>query len=440
MRLLPDRITGQLVALLLTIAAAVQGMGSVVWFALERDGSPGHPAETTGRIAGYVELLDAAPAPARPALLSQVAAAAPQLAMRSVPAAGTATVLPVPGGGESGRGLQGIVRRALRGRYPVGPCGRPADEHCIRVVLSDGETIEARQPPSWPGGPLPFPLLFEAAVLFLLLLVLGVWAAVGLTRPLRALSAAAESYTPTSGPVDFPAGGPREIRTLARALGRMQTRIAELLQERSNAFAALGHDLRTPITRLRLRADYMAEEAERQRMVADLDLMDRLVRHTLDHLRAESTEGGRLALDVSSLVQTVADRFEDMGCEIRCRLEGRVQILGDPVAIEQAVDNLVDNACKYGEAADIRLRRVGEEAVLEIADRGPGIAPADRARMLEPYVRGNAARTLGDREGFGLGLSIARRIVERHGGRLELDDAEPHGLLVRVRLPAGPPG
>jgi signal transduction histidine kinase len=198
----------------------------------------------------------------------------------------------------------------------------------------------------------------------------------------------------------------------------------------------VSHDLRTPITRMRLRAEFMSDTLERERMIHDLDLMDQLTQSALTHLKAVKDGSDREAVDLASLLHSVADRFQDMGKAVVVSIEARANARARPIDLDRALGNLIENAFKYGTPPVLRLRRTGDDAVIEIEDRGPGIPAAAREAMMRPFTRGDSARSMEDASGFGLGLAIARDAIVRQGGTFALCDAAPRGLLVRITLPA----
>jgi len=290
-----------------------------------------------------------------------------------------------------------------------------------------------------PHGPPPFlssgPLLATFLFLSISVSTLGVWAARALIAPLQKVIRAAEQFRAGGGILRLEERGPTEIRALARAMNEMQTRITDLVGERTRMLAAIGHDLRTPITRLRLRAEFLTGADEQARMLADLDHMEALVRNALLHLHDGRTGEADVATDLSILVQTIADQFGDLGQEVAVAGLQHVVVLVRPHEFQRAVTNLVENAIRYGRDPAITLASVGDGLEVRVEDGGPGMSDDMKQHMLEPFARGDAARSMNAFEGFGLGLSIARQIAEAHGGRLELRDRLPMGLAAVIVLP-----
>ncbi|MGJ0507593.1 MAG: ATP-binding protein [Methylocystis sp.] len=266
------------------------------------------------------------------------------------------------------------------------------------------------------------------------LLVFSLWAALSLTRPLTTFANAAESFGLDSVPAELPEAGPEEIRKATRAFNRMQRRIAEMASQRTRMLASISHDLRTPITRMRLRAEYIENAETKVKLMRDLDQMQAMVGGCLDYLRGVPQQE-MVALDLASLLQAIADQFADVGAAARYDGPDHVNVLGSPDDLGRAFSNLIDNAVKYAESPEIRLLQTDTEATVEVVDRGPGIPLEKREIMLEPFERGDIGTPSSAYDGFGLGLAIARAIVEAHGGRLTLNERAGGGLVARVSLP-----
>ncbi len=209
-----------------------------------------------------------------------------------------------------------------------------------------------------------------------------------------------------------------------------------LLDDRTQMLAAISHDLRTPITRLRLRAEFIEDDRAREMTLRDLDQMNGLVESALSFVRdgqGSASEGEPLLIDLASVVQTVCDGFIDIGAAVSLERSRHVLVRGRPDDLERALTNLVDNAVKYGGGARILMGPARQSeppgVAVEVLDDGPGIPEAERHAMLQPFVRGDRARNLNAATGFGLGLSIVLAIVEGHGGRLTLENRQGGGAL-----------
>jgi signal transduction histidine kinase len=281
-------------------------------------------------------------------------------------------------------------------------------------------------------------LIGTLAVLASTLTLFILWSTTLLTAPLRRFADTADRFTIEGSDDELPDQGPLEIRRVARALNNMRARIRGLVADRTCMLAAIGHDLRTPITRLVLRTEDIADESVRVRFVRDLRMMSRMVDSALALLRERSAHSQMTTTDLPSLLQTICDDFTDMGRQIEYVGPLHAYVTCDPDQISRAVTNLVENALKFGTSAVVRLRRrVPDWIDIDVQDDGPGISDEDKGRVFEPFYRTDAARRSGESAGFGLGLSIARMIAERHGGRITLSDATPSGIIARLTLPAG---
>lgn len=257
----------------------------------------------------------------------------------------------------------------------------------------------------------------------------------GLTRPLRVLSDAADRIGRDSAPVPVAENGPSEVRDAARAFNAMQDRIRELLEDRLQALAAVGHDLRTPLARLRLRAGFLEEADLRDRFDADLDEMERMVEATLSYLREGREHEDARSADLVAMVRTLCDGVVDDGAMIAVEAPASLVLPLRRTAVRRALCNLIENAATHG-GGDlmVTVAASGDGAAVEVADRGPGIPEADLVRVLDPFVRLDPSRNR-ETGGIGLGLAIARRAVEGAGGTLCLANREGGGLVARVTLP-----
>jgi signal transduction histidine kinase len=283
--------------------------------------------------------------------------------------------------------------------------------------------------PAFVGGLWTSTLLFLVASLTLL----GVWAGRALSSPLSAFARAAEEFSLNRSSAPLPENGPEEIKSAARALNRMRERITTLMNDRTRMLAAISHDLRTPITRLRLRSEYIEDSIQRAQTVRDLDQMQSMLESVLSLLRSESAAKPTL-VDVAALLQMVSEQFSDCGHAVSYLGPARATLTIRPDEITRAVTNLVDNAIRFATVVSVELAVTDGQMLIDVADDGPGIPDERKAAMLEPFVRGEDARTMDETAGFGLGLSIAQSIVAAHGGRLILLDNAPKGLRVRLVL------
>ena len=285
-------------------------------------------------------------------------------------------------------------------------------------------------------GPIP-PLaawIGMAAFSALTSAILIIWATRQVTRPLRAFAEAAETFSLGSDLAELPGSGPREVQVAARAFNRMQNKIKRLIEERTEMLASIGHDLRTPITRLRLRAEFM-DDFTCVAVTRDLDLMARLVDGALAHLReGRWSPSPSEVFYLADFVERVCKDFCDMGAPVEFSATDRPVVLGRSEDIERALNSLIDNAIKYGSRARVRVVSRTDMAVVEVEDEGPGIPEGDEEHLMEPFTRGEA--TSSD-SGFGLGLSTAKAIAIDHGGYLRLANSTRAGLRAQFAIPMG---
>lgn len=273
--------------------------------------------------------------------------------------------------------------------------------------------------------------LVATVTLIILFSVFAVWA---ITRPLRRIASAAQRADISLGPAPFEERGSVEIVALARALNGMQSRISVMVEARTRMLRGISHDLRTPLTRLRLRAERVGEDEVRGALLTDIERIDRLLKESLGYLRDNHQREASQRADLASVLQTVCDEFGDMGHDVTYR--GPTRLIADfkPLALTRAVTNLCENAVKFGKHVEIDLQSLDGSAQIDVADDGPGIPEQHRSRVLEPFFKLDAARR--DSEtGFGLGLSIVAEIIQAHRGKLELLDRSPQGLVARLVIP-----
>jgi len=382
------------------------------------------------QLVPVVQLLGAAPAAGRPALFADIARAFPQLDVKSLPAG------PAPAVDELDSFNLRSLHRRLGRSYRIFSLAHDEDIHKIGIVLPDGAMISARLPPD--ERELPFwirpwivTLLFAAVSVTLL----GLWAARALTAPLSSFARAAESFSLNGAAAPLPERGPEEIRSVAKALNRMRERITTLIDDRTRMLAAISHDLRTPITRMRLRSEFIEDEVHRGRMLHDLDQMRSMLESVLSFLRNDRKLESMTLVDIASSLQLVADQFADIGHKVAYEGPEHAMATGRPDDLHRSITNLVENAVRFGTETTIRLTMSPDTVTIEVEDDGPGICDARKDVMLEPFVRGDDARNMDEAAGFGLGLSIARATVLAHGGELSLNDRQPHGLIARIELP-----
>lgn len=268
-----------------------------------------------------------------------------------------------------------------------------------------------------------------AGGVILLSLLIARW----LTRPLRVMSAEVSSLSPDEPQSRIAVSGPHEVRQLAAAFNTMRTRISELVKRRTQALAAVSHDLRTPLTRLKLRLVDVPDVSLQQAMQSDLVEMEAMIEATLSYLRGQDTSEAVRPLDLVSLLKTVVDDARDAGHDAALDTSGPLIVVGRRLGLKRALTNLVGNAVRYGTRVVVTARAIDGDAVIAIADDGPGIPEDKLDAVLEPFVRLEPSRNR-ESGGVGLGLTIAKTNVEADGGSLVLSNRAAGGLSAEIRL------
>lgn len=401
------------------------------------------------QIAALVELVESAPPEDLPLVLRALNGPSLKISLEETPPPVDESVsLP---------GLAWIVQRylsALGGRpvqavvdldenessadafIRLGPDGLWAP-HPVRLVITlrDGRILvaEAHNPflQRFNGLRIAIGVLLATAFIAML----SLWALRRQIRPLEKLADAVERFGARLDEPVMKEEGAKEVRQLIGAIARMQARIRDLVAGRTRMIAAIGHDLGTYLTRLRLRAEMIPDSDQRERAIRDIEDMSALVSDTLTLARLEHDAEPRRKVDLVALLRRHVEGFtaSDEKVELRVPPEP-VEIPVRKAAFGRAINNLISNALKYGGEALVTLSRSDGVVEIRVEDRGPGIPPEEREHVLEPFYRRDTARNL-DQGGFGLGLAIVADIVRRHDGAIALDDRPDGGLSVVLRLP-----
>ncbi len=324
----------------------------------------------------------------------------------------------------------------LGGRLRDAPLpGRHALRLCVR--LADGQVlILQRQPPLIARHFLGRASLAVAALLAAVLLMLGL-AVRQATRPVTLLVREVARFGQALDAKALPLKGPREIRELSAAFNAMQDQIRGLMDERTRMLAAIAHDLRTYLTRLTLRAEFIADPQQRSKAGVDLSEMAQLLDDTLLFAGQDAGRGDKVALvDLGRELEALVALRREMGEAIALAPEAAGLVLASPLALRRMLNNLVDNALRYGSAATVSAGRQGDWIELAVSDDGPGLPEAVLARVTAPFERGDASRNR-QTGGAGLGLAIVKALARAQGGDLILSNRPQGGLMATVRLPAG---
>ncbi|MGF1639326.1 MAG: sensor histidine kinase, partial [Rhodospirillales bacterium] len=335
--------------------------------------------------------------------------------------------------------LPGVDRRwhagEPRGRGMAATAWPPAAEGLIGSLrLGDGTWLNF-------GIPLPpLPPVWETRIFALILattliaLAISVWAVRRASAPLSLLAAAAERLGLDMNAPPLTETGPREVRQAAHAFNTMQRRLQRFVGDRTQMLAAISHDLRTPITRLKLRAELVDDPEQQRKMRADLDEMEAMIAATLAFAREEFADEARTPLDLAVLLQTVCDEAVDAGGVAAYAGPSRFAFDGRPTALRRAFANLIDNAIKYGGGAVVTLAAATATVTVTVDDHGPGLPEAERDRVFDPFYRVEPSRSR-ETGGVGLGLAVVRSVVRGHGGEVGLANRPEGGLRATVVMP-----
>ena len=303
----------------------------------------------------------------------------------------------------------------------------------VSLALSSGQWFNARArppAPSWLWLKATLTSVGITAVLLTLTLLLAVRR---ILQPMNELSLAAHAFG-RGEKVRVPEKGPEDVREVTRAFNQMQDQVGRAQEDRARLLAALAHDLRTPITSMRLRVEMLPEGEDRDRLLDSLREMQHLAEATLDFIRGTTTEQHR-RYDLATLLDSLCGDLQEMGLAVHCDDSPRCVLQGQPEAVKRALRNLIENAVNYGDQAEVTLATTDTEAVVTIVDQGPGIPEPERERVFEPFYRLEQSRNR-ETGGAGLGLAIARTLIRGMGGDIRLG-AGPggQGLQVSVTLP-----
>lgn len=300
--------------------------------------------------------------------------------------------------------------------------------------LSDGSWLNFATPFS-AFRPFWMTRFFAAIVVTtLIVLAISVWAVRRAIQPLSMFAGAAERLGVDMNAPPLSEEGPREVRRASHAFNEMQRRLQSFVRDRTQMLAAISHDLRTPITRLRLRAEFIEDAERKEKMLSDLDEIQSMIAATLSFARDDFSEEQQRAFDLAVLLHGICDEFQDVGTAVSCKGPAHVTIVGRPSALKRAFSNLVDNSVKYGGVSTVSWAAENGSCIVLIEDSGPGFAEADRERVFEPFYRVENSRSR-ETGGVGLGLPIARSIIRGHGGDVSLSNRPEGGACASIVLP-----
>ena len=308
----------------------------------------------------------------------------------------------------------------------------------VQVVLRDGAvvTFDSFLSPETEGMPLR--LALTLLVLLGTVIALSLVAVRWVTGPLSTLASAAEKLGEDINRPPLPETGPVEAQRAAHAFNTMQARLSRFIADRTRILTAMSHDLKTPITRLRLRTELLDDEALRTKFSKDLEEMESMVTQTLDFMRDASASEPVRRVDFMALLESLQTDYQDTGSTVV--IEGRLErtFSGRPLALRRCLTNVLDNAIRYGKRATLRVEEGADGVTIRVLDKGPGIPEPELEHVFEPFFRGESSRSR-ETGGTGLGLGIARNIARGHGGDLVLKNRPDGGMEAILTLPQSEP-
>lgn len=425
------RITVQITVLVFASGLLALSVTTVAVFRMAPyQAAPSTPESISAQIGTVMRALEGLSPPGRSELATAYKSA--DLTFDLAPPPGS-TQVPAQ---QEGHPLIPLIARELPSGSKVSAIANlPGYWMAVTATLSDGTPVLFRlrlDPPA--PTTLLLPLLFLVAIS----IALSIWAALRIVAPLSRFSNAVDQFGLAGQTLPIVEEGPVEIRLATRAFNRMSERIVRLIEDRTHMMMAISHDLRTPLTRLRLRAEDVPCEEAKAGMLRDIRLMETSITEAVSNLRHVNAKEARVRADLPSLLETICSEFADTGSAVSYEGPEKLAATLRPLAMARAVTNLVQNGIKFGSRVTVRLSTSADQAaVIDVEDDGPGIPDSEKEAVLKPFYRSDPARQ--DAGGFGLGLAIALEVARDHGGTLTLHDRKPHGLCASLRLPLLPP-
>lgn len=469
-RLMPDSLRGWVFTVLLSVVVLIN-VTSLVIYLIFRDEIAGAAAasQAADQIIAIKNLVESAPQGEQFALIEKLSSPSSQILLTQQPMVS-----------ESDDQLSSrVVLRRLRREFPPGtdirvdsrisplgfPSGWPEENEVaaspkvsssgieqliamgeaifgpsdqalftVSVRASDQGWVNARVHLNIDDTPNQFPALLWLTLISVVIGGVALWGVRFATGPLSVFAFAAERLGVDVNAEPLPENGPSEVRRAARAFNTMQTRVKRFIQDRTHMLAAISHDLRTPITRLRLRAEFVEDDQERERMLGDLAEMEAMISATLAFARDDAANEPVSYIDVAAVLASLCADQASTGSDVTYSGPDSFELVARPIALKRAVNNIVDNAVKYGKCARLTFQPAADEVYIYVDDEGPGISENDRERVFEPFTRLESSRSR-ETGGTGLGLTISRNAVRSMGGDLELIARPEGGLRVKIVLP-----
>ena len=451
-RLIPDTIAGRTLLVLL-VGLTLSHAASMAIYVVDRASAlalaeGGHVGE---RIATIVELFESTPADERQRLIARANGPALRITVSDASAVQgdqpatwqtdvlrQALVAHLSRVGERGmriRHLDGDTALA-RGILAPWPGTQPLPEKVISVSLQvpGGAWLNFVAPVAAAESIWSVKLVLSMVVMIAAIVILSAIVVRHLVAPLRLFSHAAERLGIDVHAPPLRERGPREVRRAAQAFNQMQDRIRRFVDDRTRMLAAISHDLRTPITRLRLRAELVADEEQHEKMLRDLDEMESMISSILSFAREDTSDEPQEVIDLAALVQSVCDDLSDLGHDVGFSGADRLPYACRRLGLRRALTNLVENAVRYGGRTRVKLSQAEAEIAIRIEDQGPGIPEAEREKAFDAFYRVEQSRSR-ETGGTGVGLYVARAVVRGHGGDITLSNRPEGGLMAEVILP-----
>lgn len=448
-RLVPDSLFGRIALTFIGVLVLTMGITLFVQM-LDREASVfrASAGPAARRVVDLIKLLDRLPPTQRVALAEIAEAqgvkiellASPQIVTEPDPDDddGVAMLGMLKDRIGAQRTLAVSVTRKFGETTVPGTMGERTERFAFNVLarLDDGSWArfvleEPRRLPRWPTR-----VVQNLAVMLVVVAILTFVVVRWVTRPLKGLAEAADELGRDIDRPPVPETGPQEVRRAARAFNTMQERLGRYVRTRTAILAAMSHDLKTPITRLRLRAELLEDTTLREKFLRDLDEMQRMVGTTLDYMRGLDDREPLSAIDVDALLEALRADAEELGQPVVVSGKASTPFAGKPLGLRRILQNLLDNALHYARDVEIAIDDRPERLTIAVRDRGPGIPGELLDKVFEPFHRLEGSRNQGT-GGTGLGLSIARNLAQAMGGDVTLINRAGGGLDARVTLPRG---
>lgn len=438
MRLLPQSLFSRMILILLGGLILVQSV-NVTLHLRERDRLlfRSNSQEAAQRIADTIRLLNALTPANRQNLVATLNSSVLQISL------GAPRSNQHQGDANQAVSFSGMLSDLLGKNPPIEATVSEIDQNLhpqqktaftVKTRLQDGMPVLLVARPSGEAFPLPPHLIFNLLVLLAAVIFLSLFAVRLATRPLNTLASAAEKLGNNINSPPLTETGPTEVRRAAHAFNTMQSRLAGYIQERTRILAAMSHDLKTPITRLRLRAELLEDDDLKAKFAKDLEEMESMVSATLDFMRGVDNPEPVQPMDVMALLESLQADAAEIGLEVMLKGIAVRPYPCKPTALKRCLGNLIDNAIKYGKNATVIVNDHDKQLQIHILDQGLGISETELERVFEPFYRLESSRSR-DTGGTGLGLGIARNIAQMHGGDLLLRNHPTGGLEAILTLP-----